>query len=254
MVAQPFLNQEARSMPEHLLPLRVLDLESHQLLVLLLPPIQQRRTPTLSPLSLGCTALEQRPSPTPSRTSPVPVPAAPTLRSKAAPGGTFVTAPSDRSAPSATASATSGTDDGSGSGSGSGGAENSETAGKCHDPAAPTDTGAAGGGDGAGVTVTLNTSLTLQVTVTSNLPPAASDATSAPASAPASEPASAPAAAPSGLGGSTNDAAGSGDSGGSGSGDGDGASHEKKQCKPDEVAVCFDDDYSGICDNEWVVP
>ncbi|KAK3395342.1 hypothetical protein B0T20DRAFT_31830 [Sordaria brevicollis] len=188
-------------------------------------------------------------------------------------GGTFITAPSDGSAPSATASATGGADAGSVSGS---------EGGECHDPDAPTETGAtAVGGDEAGVTVTRKTSLTLEVTVTSNVPPAASDAASAPASAPAAvttgeapdagagagsdsgagagsdASASAPAAAPSNLGDTANDASGSGGSSsgsGSDSGSGSGATHEKKECKTGDIAICFDDEYFGICANGWAVP
>lgn len=269
MVAQPFLHEGARSIPKHLLPLQILDLGSYQLLVLLLPPTRQRHTATLSPLSgTYCTGTKTKFYSVDNISSASASDASVKVEGGIG-GGTFIAAPSDGSAPTATASATGNADSSSGSGPGGQGSEG----GECHDSAAPPETEAAGGDDGADVTVTIKTSMTLQITVTSNVPPAASDTASAPAAAStgeapgsgagagagaegvsgsgsgsdsgasASAPDSAPPAATSGLGDNANDAAGSGS----------GASHEKKQCKSDEVAVCFDDGYFGICDNGWAV-
>ncbi|KAK1779506.1 hypothetical protein QBC45DRAFT_325913 [Copromyces sp. CBS 386.78] len=91
-----------------------------------------------------------------------------------------------------------------------------------------TESGSASGGgechdSNAEVTSTVTADMTLQVTVTTNDPP------------PASAPASAPVAA------ATSQAAG-----GSGK-------PEKKQCEKGQVAICFDDDHFGICDNGWAV-
>ncbi|KAJ4405167.1 hypothetical protein N0V85_004730 [Neurospora sp. IMI 360204] len=157
--------------------------------------------------------------------------------------GTFITAPSDGSAPTATASATGGTG-GSAAESGSGGAEKSE-GGECHDANA-TETGAGTGEGGAETTIEVTTSMTLMVTITTAGPPAAS------ASAFASASASTASAVPSGLGDSANNAAGDSVSGSGGANDG--GPREKKKCEKDQVSVCFGDDYFGLYDHGWAVP
>ncbi|KAK3497385.1 uncharacterized protein B0T23DRAFT_451665 [Neurospora hispaniola] len=120
--------------------------------------------------------------------------------------GTFITAPSDGLASTATASATGGAESGSGG-------ENSE-GGKCEDANA-TETGA---GAGEKTTIEVTKTMTVKVTVTANVP---SDASA---------------------------------SAGSGSGGDEGGSGEKKQCEKGQVAVCFGDDFFGLCDNGWAVP
>ncbi|KAH7634605.1 hypothetical protein B0T09DRAFT_296407 [Sordaria sp. MPI-SDFR-AT-0083] len=170
-------------------------------------------------------------------------------------GLTFVTAPSDGPPPAATASATGG--------AGSGDGKESE-GGECHDSNA-TETGA-GAGD-ADIASTVTAAVTLQLTVTTNGPPPASAppaaATSQAAGAGAgvdtgggaSASAPAPPAATSGLGDSANNAAGdSGSDSDSGGDTGGSGKPQKKQCEKDQVAVCFGDEWFGICDNGWAVP
>lgn len=102
--------------------------------------------------------------------------------------------------------------------SATGGAESgSRGGGKCDDANA-TETGA---GAGEKTTIEVTKTMTVKVTVTANVPSGAS------------------ASAGSGSGSG-------GDEGGSGA--------KKKQCEKDQVAVCFGDDYFGVCDNGWAVP
>ncbi|EGO52047.1 hypothetical protein NEUTE1DRAFT_53322 [Neurospora tetrasperma FGSC 2508] len=101
--------------------------------------------------------------------------------------------------------------------SATGAAESDSGGGKCDDANA-TETGA---GDGEKTTIEVTKTMTVKVTVTANVP----SGTSASASA------------------------------GSGSGGDEGGSGEqKKQCEKDQVAVCFGDDFFGLCANGWAVP
>ncbi|EGZ76857.1 hypothetical protein NEUTE2DRAFT_134115 [Neurospora tetrasperma FGSC 2509] len=101
--------------------------------------------------------------------------------------------------------------------SATGGVESGSGGGKCDDDANATETGA---GAGDKTTIEVTKTMTVKVTVTANVP---SD---------------------------TSASAGSG----SGSGGDEGGSGEKKQCEKGQVAVCFGDDFFGLCANGWAVP